>query len=50
MERQIFKPLGMINTTFDMEKAQRGNFASPHSDDIDGKTRLIAMQQNYSVA
>ena len=50
MERQIFKPLGMINTTFDMEKAQHGNFASPHSDDIDGKTRLIAMQQNYSVA
>jgi CubicO group peptidase (beta-lactamase class C family) len=49
MERQIFKPLGMSNTTFDMEKAQHGNFASPHSDDIDGKTRLIAMEQNYSV-
>jgi CubicO group peptidase (beta-lactamase class C family) len=34
MERQIFKPLGMSDTTFDMEKAQHGDFASPHSDDI----------------
>lgn len=49
MERQIFKPLQMNNTTFDMEKAQHGNFASPHADDIDGRTRLINMDQNYSV-
>ncbi len=49
MEQQIFKPLGMSNTTFDMERVQHGDFASPHSDDIDGKTRLIAMEQNYSV-
>jgi CubicO group peptidase (beta-lactamase class C family) len=49
MESQIFKPLGMKNTTFDMEKAQHGDFASPHSNDIDGRTRLIKMDQNYSV-
>jgi CubicO group peptidase (beta-lactamase class C family) len=49
MENRIFKPLGMKNTTFDMGKAQHGDFASPHSDDIDGRTKLIKMDQNYSV-
>ena len=49
MENQIFKPLGMSKTTFDMEKAQHGDFASPHSQDVDGLTRLIKMDQNYSV-
>ena len=49
MESQIFQPLGMQNTTFDMEKAQHGDFASPHSDDIDGHTGLIKMDENYSV-
>ena len=49
MEKQIFRPLGMTNTTFDMAKAQRGNFASPHSDDIDGHMLVIKMDQNYSV-
>src|SRR5213079_1897864 len=48
MENQIFKPLGMNETTFDMEKAQRSDFASPHSEDIDGGTKLINMDQNYS--
>ena len=49
MENQIFKPLGMKNTTFDMEKAQHGDLASPHSDNIDGLTKLLKMDQNYSV-
>jgi CubicO group peptidase (beta-lactamase class C family) len=49
MESRIFKPLGMKDTTFDMEKAQHGDFASPHSEDIDGRTSLIKMDQNYSV-
>lgn len=48
MENQIFKPLGMKDTSFDMEKAQHGDFASPHSQDIDGRTRLIKMDQNFS--
>src|SRR5205085_6740007 len=37
MQRKIFDPLGMKATTFDMARAQRGNHASPHGDDIDGK-------------
>lgn len=49
MQQQIFNPLGMNNTTFDMQKAQRGNLASPHSDDIDGQTRLFKMDPNYSI-
>jgi CubicO group peptidase (beta-lactamase class C family) len=49
METQIFAPLGMKNTTFDMEKARHANFASPHSDDIDGHTEFIKMDQNYSI-
>ncbi|MGC9948788.1 MAG: serine hydrolase domain-containing protein [Bryobacteraceae bacterium] len=49
MEKQIFEPLGMRSTTFDMAKAQRGNFAGPHSDDVDGRTLLVKMEQNYSV-
>ncbi|HUI53985.1 MAG TPA: serine hydrolase domain-containing protein [Bryobacteraceae bacterium] len=49
MEKQIFGPLGMKNTTFDMAKAQHGNFASPHSDDVDGHMVVIKMDQNYSV-
>ena len=49
MEKQIFDPLGMTHTTFDMAKAQRGNYAKPHSDDIDGHPTVIAMEQNYSV-
>ena len=49
MQKEIFGPLGMKNTTFDMAKAQHGNYALPHSDDIDGRTVKIPMEQNYSV-
>ena len=49
MEKEIFKPLDMRNTTFDMAKAQHGDFASPYADDIDGHATLIKMEQNYSV-
>ncbi len=36
MQEQIFVPLGMTETTFDMQRALAGNHASPHADDIDG--------------
>jgi CubicO group peptidase (beta-lactamase class C family) len=36
MQEQIFGPLGMNETTFDMQRALAGNHASPHADDIDG--------------
>src|SRR5438552_4868146 len=37
MEKMIFIPLGMTSTTFDMARAQKGNHASPHGDNVDGK-------------
>jgi len=49
MQDLIFTPLGMTSTTFDMERALRGNHASPHGDDVDGKPRLASMAFNYSV-
>jgi CubicO group peptidase (beta-lactamase class C family) len=49
MQKQIFNPLGMHDATFDMERAQRGNFASPHADDIDGHPARATMDNNYSV-
>ncbi len=49
MQTEIFDPLGMTNTTFDMKRAQAGNFASPHADDVDGHPTVIAMDHNYSV-
>jgi len=49
MQKQIFDPLGMKNTTFDMQRAQHGDFASPHGDDVDGHPTLARMDNNYSV-
>jgi len=49
MQKKIFDPLGMKSTTFDMERAQRGNHASPHGDDPDGKPAVADMAFNYSV-
>jgi CubicO group peptidase (beta-lactamase class C family) len=49
MKHEIFDPLGMTESTFDMEQAQRGNFASPHGDDIDQHPSLAGMDTNYSV-
>ena len=49
MRSKLFEPLGMTRTTFDFSAAMNGNFASPHGDDIDGKTRPARMDNNYSV-
>jgi CubicO group peptidase (beta-lactamase class C family) len=49
MQKEIFNPLGMTDTTFDMERAQHGNFASPHGDDVDGHPTVATMDNNYSV-
>jgi CubicO group peptidase (beta-lactamase class C family) len=49
MQRLIFNPLGMSDTTFDMEKAQRGDHASPHGDDISGHPTLARMGFNYTI-
>jgi CubicO group peptidase (beta-lactamase class C family) len=39
----------MSHTTFDFAKAMSGNFASPHGDNVEGKTTLARMDNNYSV-
>jgi CubicO group peptidase (beta-lactamase class C family) len=49
MQKQIFTPLGMTSTTFDMTRAQQGNFASPHGDDVDGKPAVATMANNFSI-
>jgi CubicO group peptidase (beta-lactamase class C family) len=49
MQKQIFTPLGMMHTTFDMQRAQHGNFASPHGDDVDGHPAVASMDNNYSI-
>jgi CubicO group peptidase (beta-lactamase class C family) len=49
MAKKIFLPLGMSSTTFDMARAQKGNHASPHGDDVDGKPAVADMAFNYSV-
>jgi CubicO group peptidase (beta-lactamase class C family) len=46
MNARVFSPLGMRNTTFDYARALRGNHASPHSEDIDGKASVGSMDLN----
>src|SRR5207253_4413183 len=49
MEKKIFTPLGMKSTTFDMDRAQKGNHSRPHADDVDGRPAVADMAFNYSV-
>jgi CubicO group peptidase (beta-lactamase class C family) len=49
MQKMIFDPLGMTSTTVDMTRALKGNHASPHGDDVDGKPSVASMDFNYSV-
>jgi CubicO group peptidase (beta-lactamase class C family) len=49
MRSKVFGPLGMTHTTFDFATTLSGNFASPHDDDVDGKTIPARMDMNYSV-
>jgi len=49
MQQKIFDPLGMKSTTFDYARALAGNHASPHGDDVDGKTSVASMDINYSI-
>jgi len=49
MQKAIFDPLGMKSTTFDMAKALKGNHASPHGDDVDGKPAVADIAFDYSV-
>jgi CubicO group peptidase (beta-lactamase class C family) len=49
MREMLFVPLGMNDTTFDFARAQRGNHARPHGDDLDGHTRAARMDLNYAM-
>ena len=49
MRGKLFAPLGMKTTTFDFAQALSGNHASPHGEDIDGRTLPAPMGLNYSV-
>jgi len=49
MRSKVFEPLGMRRTTFDFPTAMRGNFASPHDNDLAGKTMPASMDINYSI-
>src|SRR5205085_8588924 len=43
MQKLVFDPLGMHETTFDMNRALASNHASPHGNDIDGNINLASM-------
>jgi CubicO group peptidase (beta-lactamase class C family) len=49
MRSRVFEPLGMTHTTFDFSVALSGNHASPHDNDVSGKTVPARMDINYSV-
>lgn len=49
MGELVFAPLGMNHTTFDMERAQAGNFAAPHGMGLDGKVRRATLAPNYVI-
>ena len=49
MRKKVFEPLGMRSTTFDMRRALKGNHASPHGEDVDGKLVVGSNSLDYSV-
>lgn len=49
MDERIFKPLSMINTTFDHKKAMTGNWARPHGLNVDGQAEVIPNDFNFTV-
>ena len=49
MRTRVFAPLGMNDTTFDFERAARSNHATPHAEDIDGKTTLAVTDVNRAI-
>lgn len=49
MRKEVFAPLGMSATTFDFKRALKTDHASPHGENIDGKTAVARMDLNYAV-
>ena len=48
MQELVFNPLGMVNTTFDFGAAMAGDYASPHTKDIQGRTVVADMGLNLA--
>jgi CubicO group peptidase (beta-lactamase class C family) len=48
MQSKIFAPLGMNDTTFDMNLALNGNHASPHGNDVNGNIAVASMGINMT--
>jgi CubicO group peptidase (beta-lactamase class C family) len=49
MQSLVFDPLGMTNSTFDYKRAQTGNFARPHSYNIDHAVVVAGMGLNDTI-
>jgi CubicO group peptidase (beta-lactamase class C family) len=49
MSRKVFEPLEMKSTTFDYGRALKGNHATPHAWDVNGKQQPASMDLNYSI-
>ena len=49
MQSQVFGPLGMTDTTFDFGRALKGDHATAHEADVDGKMALAVMDLNRSI-
>jgi CubicO group peptidase (beta-lactamase class C family) len=49
MKKKVFDPLEMKSTTFDYAAAMKGNHASPHAWDVNGKQMVASMDLNYSI-
>lgn len=49
MDKRIFGPLGMKNTTFSHSKSMAGNWAKPYDTNLDGKPTLVDMKYNDTV-
>lgn len=49
MEERIFKPLGMVDTTFDFAVGMKGDWAPPHGLDLDGTTVRLPNDFNATV-
>ena len=49
MQELVFDPLGMKSTTHSFAEAQKGNVATAHAPDIDGKPALAEARTNLSI-
>ena len=49
MRSEVFLPLGMRATTLDFSRALKGNHASPHGEDVDGRQQAARVDPNRSI-